>query len=164
MFHFIETRPLLTTRDRCVLDVVEFGSSGAMLDSRNHVMDVNIFKWLRVLLLQAGNILVDDDGTVKLADFGVSASCWGTQDWQRHKTFIGTPCWCAHTVGVLFPAGWVSAQFCMSLSMYESSMQILCQYSSAPKHGCTSPTRTRWEIIIFQCVITRLYVTMRMNK
>jgi serine/threonine protein kinase len=35
---------------------------------------------------------------VRLADFGVSASCWGSQDWGKHRTFIGTPCWMAPEV------------------------------------------------------------------
>jgi len=35
---------------------------------------------------------------VRLADFGVSASCWGSQDWSKHRTFIGTPCWMAPEV------------------------------------------------------------------
>lgn len=46
------------------------------------------------LLLQAGNILVDFNGAVKLADFGVSACMFDTGDRQRSRnTFVGTPCW-----------------------------------------------------------------------
>ena len=45
--------------------------------------------------LQAGNILVDGNGTIKLGDFGVSACMFDTGDRQRARnTFVGTPCWC----------------------------------------------------------------------
>jgi len=48
-----------------------------------------------VYFSQAGNILVDANGTVKLADFGVSACMFDTGDRQRSRnTFVGTPCWC----------------------------------------------------------------------
>ena len=52
--------------------------------------------------MQAGNILVDTDGTVLLADFGVAASMdrsasWGHQPNARN-TFVGTPCWMAPEV------------------------------------------------------------------
>ncbi len=44
--------------------------------------------------LQAGNILVDGNGAVKLGDFGVSACMFDTGDRQRSRnTFVGTPCW-----------------------------------------------------------------------
>lgn len=44
--------------------------------------------------LQAGNILIDSNGAVKLADFGVSACMFDTGDRQRSRnTFVGTPCW-----------------------------------------------------------------------
>ncbi|CAN7114212.1 unnamed protein product [Brassica rapa subsp. narinosa] len=47
--------------------------------------------WLPV---QAGNILLDSNGAVKLADFGVSACMFDTGDRQRSRnTFVGTPCW-----------------------------------------------------------------------
>lgn len=46
------------------------------------------------LNFQAGNILLDSNGVIKLADFGVSACMFDTGDRQRSRnTFVGTPCW-----------------------------------------------------------------------
>lgn len=47
------------------------------------------------IFLQAGNILVDTRGAIKLGDFGVSACLFDSGDRQRTRnTFVGTPCWC----------------------------------------------------------------------
>jgi serine/threonine protein kinase len=44
--------------------------------------------------VQAGNILIDGAGVVKLGDFGVSACMFDRGDRQRSRnTFVGTPCW-----------------------------------------------------------------------
>lgn len=52
--------------------------------------------------VKAGNILVDKDGAVKLADFGVATTVERGGSWGNDKaarmTFVGTPCWMAPEV------------------------------------------------------------------
>lgn len=52
------------------------------------------FKLSLIFASQAGNILLDTSGLIKLADFGVSACMFDTGERQRTRnTFVGTPCW-----------------------------------------------------------------------
>lgn len=56
--------------------------------------------------IKAGNILLDSNGDVRIADFGVSG--WlvnaGSQQ-ERAKTFVGTPCWMVRYCTFEFPFG-----------------------------------------------------------
>jgi serine/threonine protein kinase len=49
--------------------------------------------------IKAGNILIDTDGTIKIADFGVSSFLLlqngSLYQHEKAKTFVGTPCWMA---------------------------------------------------------------------
>ncbi|KAI8371558.1 kinase-like domain-containing protein [Radiomyces spectabilis] len=48
--------------------------------------------------VKGGNLLVAEDGTVLLADFGVSSSLMESEQRGQRKTFVGTPCWMAPEV------------------------------------------------------------------
>ncbi|KAK1407123.1 hypothetical protein QVD17_38734 [Tagetes erecta] len=49
--------------------------------------------------VKAGNILISDQGAIKLGDLGVSACLFDSGDRQRARnTFVGTPCWMAPEV------------------------------------------------------------------
>lgn len=52
--------------------------------------------------IKAGNLLVDDDGTVLLSDFGCSSQVFQdattSLEVRTRKSFVGTPCWMAPEV------------------------------------------------------------------
>ncbi|CAM9723806.1 unnamed protein product [Discosporangium mesarthrocarpum] len=95
-----------------VMELLEGGSLQTLFKDSNTVLDEPTTQWVIREILQAlnylhterkihrdikaSNILVASDGTVRLADFGVSVQL--THSIDKRKTFIGSPYWMAPEV------------------------------------------------------------------
>ncbi|GAA6049113.1 hypothetical protein JCM3770_003892 [Rhodotorula araucariae] len=81
--------------------------AAALVQALNGLIYLHANGWIH-RDIKSANLLVDDDGTVLLADFGVSSSLFpdtssigraeGKVQQQPRKSFVGTPCWMAPEV------------------------------------------------------------------
>ncbi|CAB3401123.1 unnamed protein product [Caenorhabditis bovis] len=87
--------------------------------------------------LKAGNILLTDDGQVKLADFGVSAKL--KSDREKRDTFIGTPYWMAPEV--MMCETFKDQPYDCKADIWSYGITLIEMAQMEPPHSDVSPMR-----------------------
>ncbi|KAI8927097.1 kinase-like domain-containing protein, partial [Entophlyctis helioformis] len=86
--------------------------------------------------IKCGNILMTDNGEIKLADFGVSTQL--TRTFSKRHTFIGTPYWCV--------ALSASVAFCASADVWSLGITAIEMADGAPPMFDMHPMRVLFMI------------------
>nr|XP_032835926.1 STE20-like serine/threonine-protein kinase [Petromyzon marinus] len=93
--------------------------------------------------LKAGNVLLALDGTVKLADFGVSAKNQNTL--QKRDTFIGTPYWMAPEVVLCETLK--EAPYGCGADIWSLGVTLIEAAETEPPHNDVNPMRVLLRIV-----------------